>query len=155
LRFNSKYQKGFTYAAPAPVENISLPLIKVLKDTISGNQRMITISAVPQRNVDLLEVLADNATIYSCKINGIVMEDRFLNSKKRGNRLVTHYVSNNDSTSLDITFSKDEKPELTFFEVSRDLLSNSRFNVPPRPNNAIPYPFIVNDAVIVKKRIEL
>jgi hypothetical protein len=29
LKFNSKYQKGFTYAAPAPVVNVPSPLIKV------------------------------------------------------------------------------------------------------------------------------
>jgi hypothetical protein len=155
LKFNSKYQKNFTYAAPAPVENIPAPQINILNDTIEGNYRKVTISAVPQRRVNLLEVLADKATIYACSINQIALEDNFLAGKKRGNRLVTHFISNNDSTILHLTLSNDDKPELTFFEVSRDLLSNSQFNIPPRPANAIPYPFIVNDAIIVKKKINL
>jgi hypothetical protein len=155
LKFNSKYQKGFSYAAPAPVGNVAAPLIEVLKDTILGSQRKITISAVPQRRVDLLEVTTGNATIYACSVNGIAMEEKFVTGKKRGNRLLTHYISDNDSTILNITVSKDDQPELTFFEVSRDLLSNAQFKVPPRPANAIPYPFIVNDAIIVKKRIKL
>jgi len=155
LKFNSKYQKGFTYAAPAPVVNVPAPVIKVLKDTIQGGQRKVTISVVPQRRVEQLEVITDNTTVYACSVNGIAMEEKYLMGKKRGNRLLTHYISDNDSTILNITLSGDDQPELTFFEVSRDLLSNAQFNVPPRPANAIPYPFIVNDAVIVKKRIKL
>ena len=155
LKFNSKYQKGFSYAADAPVKNIPPPAITVLKDTIKGDQRVVTISAKPQRKVDLLEVIADNSTVYACSINGIALEEKFLANKRRGNRLITHYISNNDSTILDITLSKDDKPDLTFFEVSRDLLSNNQFGIPPRPAHAIPFPFIINDAVIVKKRIKL
>jgi hypothetical protein len=76
--------------------------------------------------VNLLEVITDNATVYACSVNGIAMEEKFLTGKKRGNRLLTHYISGNDSTILNLTLSKDDRPELTFFEVSRDLLSNSR-----------------------------
>lgn len=155
LRFNSKYQKGFTYAAPAELKNIPAPAITFLRDTIQGNHKMVSIKVMPQRYVNLLEVIAENATIYACTVNGISLEEKFLTTKKRENRLVTHFISDNDSTVLDITISKDDKPEFTFFEVSRDLLNNSLFKIPPRPATAIPFPFIINDAIIVKKRIKL
>lgn len=48
-------------------------------------------------------------------------------------------------------FHKDSIPEFVFYESSYDLLQNELFSIPARDKNMIPKPFILNDAVIIKK----
>jgi len=153
--FDSKYRTGFTFTAAAPIKSIPAPVITIVNDSIRGNERIVNISIVPQRNINCLQVTATLANVFACKVNGADISQRFLTNKNRGNRLLTHYVSNNDSTLVEITMPKDNKPDITVFEISNDLLTNSQFSVPPRPADAMPMPFIVNDAIIVKKSISL
>jgi len=154
-RFSSKYGNGFTYIAVAPLKNIPAPIINVLNDTVQDADRMVTFSVVSQRPINRLEITGSKITLLSCRLNGTEISKRFLESKRRGDRLLTHYISNHDSSVIEIRFPKDEKLELQVFEISNDLLTNSQFNIPPRPENTIPMPFVPNDAIIAVKKLNL
>ena len=49
-------------------------------------------------------------------------------------------------------FPKDSLPEFLIYESSYDLLQNDQFTIPERAHDMIPRPFILNDAVITKKK---
>ena len=75
------------------------------------------------------------------------MSDYFLENRNRG-KLVTHYITTNDYTDVILEIAKDAVLELTIYEASNDLLDNEQFSVPKRPENNIPMPFILNDAIL-------
>ncbi|WP_425235503.1 M28 family peptidase [Ulvibacterium sp.] len=149
---NSKYSSGFTYVSGAPAKDISPPLIETLRDTIIEEKHVLDIRITPQRNVHRLEVFTNNIPISEATVNGIALSNHYLKNRKRS-RLATHHITNNDATELTLSFPKDTMLELTLYEASNDLLENEQFTVPTRPEDNIPMPFILNDAILVIKKI--
>lgn len=151
---SSKYSSRFSYVADAPMKGIKGPSIEKTRDTIIGEERLLEIRIVPQRNVNRLEVFTNNAPIISASVNGLPLSSYYLPNKNT-NRLVTHYISDNDATELRLTIPKNEGLALTFYEASNDLLQHPLFEVPQRPANSIPMPFVLNDAIITVKTLVL
>lgn len=149
---SSKYSTGFTYESEAPVKEITPPGIEKTKDTIIGEDRLLEICVTPRRAVNRLDIFTNDVAIKSARVNGTVLSDFYLNKRRAGN-LVTHYISNNSYTEIALTIHKDSDLELKFYESSNDLLNNSLFTVPPRPDSAMPMPFVLNDAIIVTKTL--
>ena len=149
---SSKYSSGFTAVAEAPLKNIAQPLIETSRDTIIGNNRLLEICIKPQRQIHRLEVFTNNITISKAIINGISLSEYYLQNRKFG-KLITHFVSDNEYTELHLTIPKDSVLELTLYEASNDLLDNPLFTIPPRPEDNIPMPFVLNDAIMITKTI--
>nr|WP_299487378.1 M28 family peptidase [uncultured Allomuricauda sp.] len=147
----SKYGSGFTYTAKAPKKDIAIPWIDTVKDTVVGNNRTIELCVTPKRNVNRLDIYANPVQFNTAVVNKVALSENFL--KRRGKKLLTHYISNNDYTELELSFPKDSVLELTFYESSNDLLSNPNFTVPKRPETSIPMPFVLNDAIMVTKTL--
>ena len=149
---SSKYGTGFSYISEAPVKNIAPPKIETTLDTIIGDHRKLEICITPQRNTNRLEIFTNDVDIIEAHINKIELSDYYLKNRKN-NKLVTHYISNNDYTELQITIPKESDLELSLYEASNDLLNNPLFTVPPRPEDNIPMPFVLNDAILISKKI--
>jgi hypothetical protein len=150
---SSKYGTGFSYTAEAPIKDIARPKIETTMDTIVEDHRKLEICITPQRLINRLEIFTNDAEILEAKINNTALTEYYLKNRK-SNKLVTHYVSNNDYTELQITIPKDTQLELTLYEASNDLLNNPQFTVPPRPEDNIPMPFILNDAILITKKLK-
>jgi len=148
---SSKYSSGFTYISEAPIKEIPEMQIEKTRDTTIGNNRLLDICITPQRNINRLEIFT-NTTIKTASVNTLKLSDYYLENRRRG-KLVTHYVSDNEYTDLQLSFPKDSVLELTFYEASNDLLSNSKFTIPARPEDNIPMPFVLNDAILVTKTV--
>ncbi|MGX1927732.1 M28 family peptidase [Flagellimonas sp. 2504JD4-2] len=147
----SKYSSGFTYTSTAPSKDIAVPWIDTVRDTIIGDNRILELCVTPKRAVNRLDVYANDVKFNRVKVNNIPLSDSFL--QKRRKKLVTHHISNNHYTELEMSFPKDSVLELAFYESSNDLLSNLDFTVPERPENSIPMPFVLNDAILVTKTL--
>ncbi|ETN93744.1 M28 family peptidase [Zhouia amylolytica] len=150
--FSSKYKTGFTYSSEAPVKNIDLPDIRMKQDTVINNERHVKICITPHRHVNRLELFSSTPFI-ECHANGIVFDKNYL--KNRGDRLLTHYISHNEDTELYLVSKVNEPIEITLYESSNDLLNGIDFNIPQRASDAIPMPFVLNDAIIIKKTIRI
>lgn len=149
---SSKYSSGFTYVSPAPTKDISPPQIEKTRDTIIGEKRILDIRITPQRNVNRLEVFTNNVPISEASLNRIALSEYELKNRKRS-RLATHHITDNDTTELTLSIPKNAVLELTLYEASNDLLENEQFTVPARPEDNIPMPFVLNDAILVIKKI--
>jgi hypothetical protein len=99
-----------------------------------------------------LEVFTNDVPIQEASVNGIPLSSFYLENR-RSKKLVTHYISNNEYTELQLSIPADAILELTLYEASNDLLENPLFTVPPRPENSIPMPFVLNDAILVTKTL--
>ena len=148
---SSKYSSGFTYVSDAPLKEIAPMHVEKTRDTIVGESRLLDICITPKRNINRLEVFT-NTNLESAIVNNIKLSDYYLENRRRG-KLVTHYVSNNDYTDLQLSIPKDSILELTLYEASNDLLSNGQYTIPARPEDNIPMPFILNDAILVTKTV--
>ncbi|WP_297797778.1 M28 family peptidase [uncultured Eudoraea sp.] len=136
FKISSKYATGFTYMATAPIKEVLSP--KKIND-----KHIETIVKQMMQKVEILDA----------KINNVPLSDYYL-SKRNGGKLITHYISNNDFTEIQLSIPKDESLELTLYEASNDLLDNPSFTIPERPEATIPMPFVLNDAVLLIKTIK-
>ena len=136
----------------APVKKILGPKLEVSRDTVIGEHRILNFCVIPQRKVNRLELFTNNIEISKATVNGIALSDYFLANRNRG-KLVTHYISNNDYTDIILEIPKDVVLELTIYEASNDLLENEQFSIPKRPEDNIPKPFILNDAVLTTQTV--
>lgn len=148
----SKYATNFTYMAKAPLKEIKAPMVEKLLDTVINEERMLKIKITPQRSVNRLDVFVNDIEIKSVSVNDVSLSKGYLENRK-GNRLITHYISDNDATLLHFIIPKDSPLQLGMYEASNDLLKNPLFTVPERPANSIPMPFVLNDAIMTIQTI--
>ncbi len=152
MALSSKYGTGFSYSSAAPLKAIDAPIVVTVQDTVYGETREVKLRVLPQRMVNRLEIYTNQILIEKARVNGVDLSPFFLSGRK-GPRLLTHYISDNSPTELELRFPADKPLELTLYEASNNLLDHPLFSVPPRPESEIPKPFVLNDAILVKKSI--
>jgi hypothetical protein len=150
----SKYNSGFSFMAEAPSKNIPAPSIRFSRDTIVGNYRAITLEIKPNRNVNRIDVfMNENIKIHNLWANGT----QAINQKgsffvRKDSRVINYYPIQNKPLILQFQLPKEEKLQIEIMTSSFDLLENELFKIPQRPSEFIPMPFVLNDAIVVKKK---
>lgn len=156
----SKYAKGYKFANVAPSKNIPVFKTVLHKDTIINEYKEVSFTISPQRAVNQISLYtADEANFKSLSFNG----QRFpLNSslkntaqKIKSKELVRYYVSDKDSLVVSYKVSKNQKVSFTVLEYSYDLLNHPKFKINKRADYMMPKPFIVTDAIIIKKELHI
>ncbi len=156
--FASKYNTNFTYTKKATIKPLPLPYIDTQKDTVIANVRHVKLFITPQRSINRMELFADSSfTFLSFNINGLEVpkHENHVFSNRKSNRLFGYYVTDDQFLEMEFSFPADQKMEFLMYNASNDMLDNPLFDVPRRPADMIPKPFILNDAVIIKKTITL
>ena len=95
----------------------------------------------------------DRVVFEFIEFNGQSMPLTKLSSKIKSKELLRYYVSDADSLLVNYTVSKDTHVNFTILEYSYDLLKNPQFSMDLRAEDMMPKPFVVTDAVVVKKTI--
>ncbi len=151
----SKYNSGFTYAATTDVVGVKKPLIVFTKDSIAGNLRYIQLKIIPNRKVNRYDIFANEAmTFYNFRANGARnLGDTSSTLERKGKKLLSYYVVNNAPLVLDFSINASAVIDMELLESSFDLLQNPLFNIKPRDNWMMPTPFVLNDAVVIRKKI--
>lgn len=163
--FASKYGSGFTFKESAPVIDIPKPGIvfnQIGVDSLDGTGSYI-LKIAPRRKIHRMELFANrDANFKEFTVNGLKADSTYLGAnpfhifqKRWHNRLLVYHAANRDTLEIEFSISREDLPEFTLYEASYDLLQNEQLNVAPRENDMIPRPFVLNDAVIVKKIIKL
>ena len=158
INFDSKYGTRLSYSKNTTVKALKQFYVDKQKDTIIGEIRHIKVFISPQRNVNTFEFYADASNKFlSFNINGLEIE------KKNGedtvfkdrikNRLFSYTVTEHKLIELNFSVPASQQTNFEVFEVSFDLIGNALFNIPQRPKTMIPKPFVLNDAIIIKKTI--
>lgn len=152
----SKYNSGFTYAATTDVVGVKKPLVVFTKDSLAGNLRHIQIKIIPNRKVNRYDIFANEAmTFYNFRANGARnLGDTSSMLERKGKKLLSYYVVNNAPLVLDFSINASAVIDMELLESSFDLLQNPLFNIKPRDNWMMPTPFVLNDAVVIRKKIK-
>ncbi|EZH71808.1 peptidase M28 [Aquimarina atlantica] len=156
----SKYRKSFAYANQAPIKSIRQPKLDISKDTIIGNLRHMELCIAPQRDIQRVDLYTETLFNFDAlRVNGETAKDftyydgNTYNAftKRWSQNLLTYHVSKNQPLELQMQFHKDSLPKFVLYESSYDLLANDHFSIPERDKNMMPKPFVINDAVVIKK----
>jgi hypothetical protein len=154
----SKYSRGYSYAAEAPAKNIPLFEAVLNKDTLINNIKKRTFTIIPNRNVNQISLYAEEGVEFDfLSFNGQSLplnnNKNSASQKIKSKELVRYYVSDKDSLEVSYEVSKDQQVSFTVMEYSYDLLEHPQFTINNRAENMMPKPFVVTDAIIVKKKI--
>jgi len=154
----SKYSKGYSYAIEAPAKNIPLFETILNKDTIINDIKKRTFTIIPKRNVNQISLYAEEGIKFDfLSFNGQSLplnnNEDSASQKIKTKELVRYYVSDKDSLEVSYEVSKDQHVSFTVMEYSYDLLDDPQFTINNRAENMMPKPFVVTDAIIVKKKI--
>jgi len=159
VAFSSKYNTKIEFAKTTEPIIIPKPIIEIVNDTVIGDFKSVEICITPQRNIQRMEFFADTSYVFhEFKINGLdVKKDKektvFSNRSTTG--LFRYYVSKNEPLELHIIIPKNQDTQFLLYEASYDLLDNKALNVPNRYTSMMPKPFVLNDAVVIKKSIQI
>ena len=156
----SKYAKGYKFANAAPNKNIPIFKTVLHKDTVINQYKEVSFTIFPQRAVNQISLYtADEANFKSLSFNGqfFPLNNNLTNAaqKIKSKELVRYYVSDKDSLVVSYEVSKNQKVSFTVLEYSYDLLNHPQFTINKRADYMMPKPFIVTDAVIVKKELNM
>jgi len=151
----SKYNSEFTYSAKAEVKKLSEPKISFLQDSIAGSQHYYKIKITPNRSVNRYDVFAnEKMTFYNLKANGAsALDQKGSLYKRRGKKLISYYVVDNEPLELQFSIPATAVFDMDLMESSFDLTSNPKFKITKRLPWMMPKPFVLNDAVVIQKKI--
>ncbi len=164
--FSSEFSSGFTYNAPAPEIAIPEPGIVFEKmeivDSVEITARY-SLKIAPNRKIHRIELFADvDVNFEEFRVNSLEADSVYLGSqafhvftKRWKNKLLTYHAANSDTLRIEFVIEPEKLPEFILYEASYDLLENPDLQVPARAETMIPRPFLLNDAVIIKKTINL
>ena len=154
----SKYNRGYSYAIEAPKKEIPMFETVLKKDTIINGDKNVTFTITPMRHVNQLSLYSEEGTEFkSLSFNGqnfpLNNNIQDASQKIKSKEMVRYYISDNDSLEVTYSVNKDQPVTFTALEYSYDLLTHPQFKIRKRLENMMPKPFVVTDAIVVKKTI--
>ncbi len=148
---SNKYGNGYTFASEAPLKEIASFETILHKDTIIDGFRNIKFTILPKRDINQIGLYAPkDIGFQSLSFNGKSILD---NTERTSTNLLQYYVSNNDPLEVSYSIEKEVPVSFTVVESSFDLLSHPAFTINKRPKDMMTKPFVVTDAIVVKKTI--
>ena len=156
----SKYAKGYKFVNEAPSKNIPIFKTVLHKDTIIDNNKEVSFTIFPKRAINQISLYSSEESKFKfLSFNGQKLPlNNSLNSaaqKIKSKELVRYYVSDQDSLVVSYKIAKNQKVSFTVLEYSFDLLNHPQFTMDKRENYMMAKPFVVTDAIVVKKEINI
>lgn len=151
----SKYGSALTYSYEAMVRDLPEPSVDFEMDSVIGNQRHLKIRITPNRTVNRYDIFANESIVFhNLKGNGAgVLGQKGSVYQRKGKKLLSYYVVNNEPLLLQFSIAKNTPLDMDLMEASFDLMHNPQFIMKKRANWMMPKPFILNDAVVIRKKI--
>jgi len=152
----NKYGLQYSYWSKAPEKNIQNFEVILEKDTVVENLRNVNFTIVPKRNVNKIDLYSDQFISFnSLEFNGLKAPLYAKKSKDyrgtKNNAFINYYVSENDSLKVHFSVEKNVSVSFKVMEYSFDLITDTQFEIIKRPDYTMPKPFVITDAVAVKR----
>jgi hypothetical protein len=154
----SKYNSVVKMHSETGLRNLQKPLIKVGLDSVTGNSRAIRLTLKSNRNADKFELMTKIPIRFkSFIINGIQAKsrpnDNYVFSLKSGSIMSYFITEENEVVDIKFELDKDQSLDLELYESKYDLLTNDQFQSKSRESHMMPMPFVINDATIIKTKL--
>ncbi len=150
---SGKYGSKFTFAKKAPKKFIAPSQVYTSRDTVIDGKRFLNFSVFPQRNVnDMVLFLSKNVVLNTVRFNGQEVQPENAETSVLNNRnsdyLLSYRLTNREPLEVELVTESKAALDFTLFDYSYDLLENTDFDLPSRPINTMPMPFVNTDALI-------
>ncbi len=163
---SSKYGTPLSMYNQAEKVLLPTPEIRIITDTILGEERKIVLRIIPLRKVNRIELLSKKPMHFtSFEMNGEKLhkheKENYVFTTEKYPRILTYYFTEaGEFLELGFTIPLADSTDMILFEASFDLhtnpsLSPLNFSKLPRAEVMMPKPFVLNEAVIVKKDISI
>lgn len=162
--FGSKNSSQFTKTAVAPQIMLPKPYVSVEKaENSNPGEATYHIRIAPNRKINRIELFADRTVNFkSFKANNKEagdlqpgQSDLHVHKNRWRDRILSYYAVSRDTLRLEVSVEEGTHPEITLLEAAYDLHDNPQLKVPPRAPDMIPRPFVLNDAIVVKRTFKL
>lgn len=162
--FSSKYGSGFSKSALAPQIGLPEPYINVEQVPSSNpGEAAYEIRIAPNRNINRMEFFADRKQDFrSFTVDGKEAgdlqpgeSDLHVFRNRWSDRLLTYYAVNRDTLRINLSLPEGEHPEITLYEAAYGLPGDPQLRVQPRGPQMMPRPFVLNDAIMLKKTFKI
>ena len=153
----SKYNTPVRYNSPAPKVDVELPVVEAIQDIIIDGYRHINYLITPGSNANRIDIIVNDDVLFKkIYVNRKPYSKKNIMFTSENNRVLTYFFTQPDE-KLDIKFEyeSDQKPEILLYQSTYNLIGNKKFGVPERPKEYIPMPFVINDAVVVVKKLKI
>ena len=163
-KFSSKYGSRFAKTSLAPKIDVPSPYIRVEKfPGATEAEDAYQIKIAPNRDINRIELFADKKYDFnSFTVDGKEaanlqpgQSDLHIFKNRWSDRLLTYYAVNRDTLRINLSLPKDEHPEFVLYEAAFALPQNQQLQVVPRGPDMIPRPFVLNDAILLKRTFKL
>lgn len=153
----SKYSNNFRYIAKAPEVDFATSDYDISLIGVSQNDFRFLLKIKPKPETKRIEAFVDTPEIVSnITVNAEpYFFDEDQSSAKHINRFFTYQVANQEQLSIAFSLPNKNISSLKLFETSFNLINHEKLKVKSRPENEMPMPFIINDAIIVNYTIPL
>ncbi|UZH54042.1 M20/M25/M40 family metallo-hydrolase [Salinimicrobium tongyeongense] len=158
--FGSKNGSSFSKTAPAPQIMLPEPYISVEKAEVEAEgEDVYHVKIAPNREINRMALFADKTVNFkSFRANNLEAgylqpgeSELHVHKNRWWDRLLSYYAVSKDTLRLQMTVEEGVQPEITLLEASYNLHEHPQLQVPAREKEMIPRPFVLNDAVVVKK----
>jgi Peptidase family M28 len=129
----NKYHTQYAYAAEAPI--VEIPTFQALRnyDTIVGQERKVSFTIVPKRDVNVIRLYTNRKTVFSSfSLNGIPIALDAIGGAFGGRSddgLINYYVSPNDTLQVSYSALTTTKVSFNVLEYSFDLMKDAALNI--------------------------
>lgn len=155
----NKYGMSYTLMTETDLKNIEKSEISIIKDSIIDDLRHLNFTISPKRPVNKIELYSpENTTFSYLEFNGKEADTSQDNLIYRGTQnlaLVHYFISNRDSLHVKLTVDKSIPVNFRVLEYGFDLLDHPQFDISERPDNTMPKPFVLTDAIVVKHTLSI
>lgn len=156
----NKFKTAFTNQAKAQYINFPVSKIEFEIDTLENNLVTVNLSITPETNIKRIELFADKSYNFKdFRVNRQLADSIYYKNntyhvfqKRYQSQLLTYHVVNQEKLNIEFT-GELPLPDFEIYESRFDLLNNNKLKVPKRTPQMIPKPFVLNDAIIIRRRI--
>ena len=155
--FMSKYNTPVRYNSPAPKVDVELPVVEAIQDIIIDGYRHINYLITPGSNANRIDIIVNDDVLFKkIYVNRKPYSKKNIMFTSENNRVLTYFFTQpNEKLDIKFEYESDQKPEILLYQSTYNLIGNKKFGVPERPKEYIPMPFVINDAVVVVKKLKI
>lgn len=156
---SGKYGSQYNFITAAPKNFVAPSQVYTEKDTVINGERRLDFVIFPQRNVGDMILMCPQGTLFNrLSFNGQEVLPRSGETHPLENRnsdyLLNYRLADREPLEVHLSIAEDAALSFTLFDYSYDLLENSSFDLPSRPKNSMPMPFVNTDALVTKQHIQ-
>ncbi len=156
IDFRNNHWRWAKIAARSEHKHIPIAQIDIVIDRNYTDKHIYKLKITPQRMINRMNLIVNTeVNLLKLAINREVLYDGETKVIKKNGRLATIYQKSELSFTLDIELAPGETLDFNLIEMSPDLLQSRHFDIPLRPKEYIPKPFIYSDSIITKQKISL